>query len=447
MIGWQSAFKSSQDLVDDFENLVQQVFTRADANGKANFVQEFENFKTACRKVPIVNSEKVEMLKKVESILEICKTPTAEPKETIFTEEAEDDFPKLPNELWMKILTYLPTYDIFASFALVNKHFHGLTLDPSAIKYLQIKDIDYHQVGKMKKVLKRCKNLKELSITKTIYDCDGFVMDAMEMTKNLESVKISVKTCNSSIERYRRAINKFFEINHKTLKKIDLRLSPEHCNILCNFSFTSLSLCQKLEHLSGAFHDHDMEWIFQARSLKKLELTLGGYELESVFDTKMDMPNLKCLSINGLSLGNDQNIDYDKLAKQHLPALEKLYLTSEDSCFDDSERATLHLAQLKKIVENFQNLVTIHIDEEPLPEVDVPNEYLYEIFKNYGILVIFGSIKERSKVQKNFEDFLEHDPLTLEKYKEAKCSHAKWLNYNHSCGYRISCFTGNCPKL
>ena len=170
---------------------------------------------------------------------------------------------------------------------------------------------------------------------------------------------------------------------------------------------------------------------------------MGGYELESVFDTKMDMPNLKCLSINGLY--SEKNIDYDDLAKQHLPALERIYLTSENTYFQN--RATFDLAQIKNMVKNFPKLETVQFNEELLPEVNVPNEYFYEIFKDYGILVIFGSIKKGSKIQKNFEDFLKHDPLALEKYKEAKCSHEKWLNYNHSCGYRISCFTGKCPKL
>ena len=78
-------------------------------------------------------------MNKVENVLAICKQNLLkEPEEDMFIEDAKDDSPKLPNELWMKILTYLPTHDIFANFSLVNKHFHGLTLNPSSIKYIQM---------------------------------------------------------------------------------------------------------------------------------------------------------------------------------------------------------------------------------------------------------------------------------------------------------------------
>ena len=409
-----------KEIVQNFENLVKEVF-------------EPNNQSPKCLKVELIN--------KVENILAICKQNLhEEPEEAMFIEDAkDDDSPKLPNELWMKILTYLPTKKIFRNFALVNKHFHGLTLDPSAIKYIQIKAVDYHQVDKMTVALKRCKNLKELSIIKNIDDSndnnDDFVMEAFQICKKLESVKISVNIYGYDVLDFRRAFNQLFENNHETLKRIDLKMIPWYCESDLNtrISLKSLSLCQKLEELSGTFHAHDIKWISKCQSLTKLELRMDGSELEEVFRKKLKMPNLKCLSINGIYL--DKNIDYYKLSKQYLPALEKLYLASKGSYF--SKTATLDLAQMKKMVENFQNLVTIHIDEEPLPKVDVPNEYLYEIFKDFGILVIFGSASynEISNIQKNFEDFLEHDPLTLEKYNQAKSSYAKWCKINRLFGY------------
>ena len=46
---------------------------------------------------------------------------------------------ELPNEIWTKIMNYLPTKDIFKNFGLVSKRFHGLI---GGIKYLQAKIID-----------------------------------------------------------------------------------------------------------------------------------------------------------------------------------------------------------------------------------------------------------------------------------------------------------------
>ena len=40
----------------------------------------------------------------------------------------------LPNEIWLKIINYLKTKDIFRRFALVNKLFNQLTLDTGSIK-------------------------------------------------------------------------------------------------------------------------------------------------------------------------------------------------------------------------------------------------------------------------------------------------------------------------
>ena len=136
---------SSQDLVDDFENLVQQEFSNAVENEKANFLQKFEHFKEICeRKGPIENSKngfamnkKFELEKKVE----------------------------FPNEIWLKIITFLPCKEFFGSFALVNKHFHSLTLDHSALKYLQIGEIKNDlQLENLMKVIKYSKKLKEVQL-------------------------------------------------------------------------------------------------------------------------------------------------------------------------------------------------------------------------------------------------------------------------------------------
>ena len=47
---------------------------------------------------------------------------------------------KLPNEMWIKIMSYLRNEDIFRNFALASKHFNVLTLDPCAVKYLDLKE-------------------------------------------------------------------------------------------------------------------------------------------------------------------------------------------------------------------------------------------------------------------------------------------------------------------
>ena len=104
--------------------------------------------------------------------------------------------PKLPNELLMKVMSYLKNKDIFGNFALVNKHFHDLTLDPSTVKYLHLKDTNdtvksKEVYRKWKEVIKRSKTLIELRIT-TGYkpNWDELIVEALKTHQNLKSLRI-----------------------------------------------------------------------------------------------------------------------------------------------------------------------------------------------------------------------------------------------------------------
>ena len=51
---------------------------------------------------------------------------------------------EIPNEIWLKIMNYLPTRDIFGTFALLNKRLNGMTTDSKSLKYLSLN----HQLDK-----------------------------------------------------------------------------------------------------------------------------------------------------------------------------------------------------------------------------------------------------------------------------------------------------------
>ena len=101
----------------------------------------------------------------------------------------------LPNEMWIKIVNLLPTYDVFRNFALVNKHFHSLTLSPSSIKYLNIYCIfDDDHFEEVIKVIKRSNTLNELSIDFCPDYWKRLIIPALEASKNLKSLKVSMDT-------------------------------------------------------------------------------------------------------------------------------------------------------------------------------------------------------------------------------------------------------------
>ena len=72
---------------------------------------------------------------------------------------------QLPEEIWLKIMNYLKTQDLFQNFALLNKYFHGLSQDSRAVKSLLLKNInDKTKYQNAVKVIKRSKHMKNVHI-------------------------------------------------------------------------------------------------------------------------------------------------------------------------------------------------------------------------------------------------------------------------------------------
>ena len=46
--------------------------------------------------------------------------------------------PDLPNEIWLKIMSYLSTFDLLRNVAQVSKTFHQLSKDPYLIRKIQL---------------------------------------------------------------------------------------------------------------------------------------------------------------------------------------------------------------------------------------------------------------------------------------------------------------------
>ena len=75
---------------------------------------------------------------------------------------------ELPDEIWLKVIQYLPTNDMFENFALACKRLKNLTEDIRAVKYLQLCKINTDvKFEKALKVVKRSRGIKELKITKS----------------------------------------------------------------------------------------------------------------------------------------------------------------------------------------------------------------------------------------------------------------------------------------
>ena len=112
---------------------------------------------------------------------------------------------QIPSEIWLKIMNYLPTEDIFLTFALLNKRLNGLTKDSKAIKYLSLNS--QIRPKQAMKILKRSTGLVGLSMKQTSYygnsDWVGITRQALKANiKSLKTLHISIKDghcdCNFS---------------------------------------------------------------------------------------------------------------------------------------------------------------------------------------------------------------------------------------------------------
>ena len=152
----------------------------------------------------------------------------------------------LPNEIWLKIMNYLKTKDIFERFALVNKLFNQLTLDTGSIKYLQVKNIggNLSKHENMMKVLSRCKTLIEFSIEDRFCDEYQFmscIIKALESSQKLKSLKILTKCYVTLGTRFHfGGLNsKFLNFLEKSKDKLEniefeeVRFTHEVLDIIC----------------------------------------------------------------------------------------------------------------------------------------------------------------------------------------------------------------------
>ena len=169
------------NFVDEFCKFSKEVFAGDDERRKKELKQIMKNLmtsKTTSIKRPIEVSDIVSEAKRMKLIAS-----------------------KLPNEIWMKIMSYLKNKDIFGSFALVNRHFHDLTLDPCAVKHLDLKDNKNKAKFKARykqtlKVVKRSKTLIGLNITNEHYckaDWNELVIETLKNNQSLNSLQLTKK--------------------------------------------------------------------------------------------------------------------------------------------------------------------------------------------------------------------------------------------------------------
>ena len=146
---------------------------------------------------------------------------------------------ELSNEIWLKIMNYLPTKDIFGTFALLNKRLNGLTL-----------------------------NSKYLSFDGNILDSDPIKLDqAIHVLKNVTGlVGINIKQSGM----WNVIVQEVFNLDIPSLKSLNI-VSPEgfHC-AFPDCESEGYYVCNHEYYYQGT--EFPIEWIQALNESKRIKL-------------------------------------------------------------------------------------------------------------------------------------------------------------------------------
>ena len=119
-------FLADKDLdlpLKSFEKFVENVASNGDEGQKAKVLKKLKDF------YELITSQKNRGSSKV-----LEEKTQSQPSRKV-------EIPAIPYEIWVKIMNYLSTNDIFYTLALVNRNSYKLTKDSKALKYLTLKEL------------------------------------------------------------------------------------------------------------------------------------------------------------------------------------------------------------------------------------------------------------------------------------------------------------------
>ena len=104
---------------------------------------------------------------------------------------------ELPDEMWLKIIQYLPTKDLFGNFALSCKRFYDFSQDSSAIKHLQVKAINtWSKYESVNKIITASKALVQFTIIKSEDFVNELICQVFAYNPRLRILIINTKALN-----------------------------------------------------------------------------------------------------------------------------------------------------------------------------------------------------------------------------------------------------------
>ena len=136
------------------------LLSKMDQNTFDVMIDNFQKFAKEIFSPSCEDKFKVKLMEALDQIMKMGKSLNLEhvesnPGKKIKLDRTHNRVLDLPNEIWTKIIKYLPAKDVYGTLTLVNKRFQSLALDSGVLRIIKIKPGRHH-----------LRNKKEMDILK-----------------------------------------------------------------------------------------------------------------------------------------------------------------------------------------------------------------------------------------------------------------------------------------
>ena len=214
---------------------------------------------------------------------------------------------QLPDEVWLKIMSYLTSKDIFANFALVCKHFKNLSLDSQAIKCLDLFGITNAKKYKsVLKVLERSNNLYGLKIGGSMNYYNRLLEHSLKLNPNMKSLTFLRQFKPNT------KLSKYSELSSEVVSAFGSDL--EHLELDCVTMTDELSKAISVQK--------------KLKTLKFYPSTRQSNQLVTIAKNCIELENVTFYSIGFSNEYKDNVPAYDTFFEERSSTLKHLEITS-----------------------------------------------------------------------------------------------------------------------
>ena len=362
-------------VINGFQKFAKDIFDGNDENQKKALL---ENLLDLVKYSEIARP--VQSAKSMKRPLEVKDEVKNEPFEENVAKKPKHDPGRnvdVPYDIWLKIMNYLDTKDLFKNFNLACRKFNFMSMDSNAVKYLTLSSIKKETDFKMAtKVIRRSKLLVEIKIDQCSKYWKTLMLEALKKPK-LKSIKIQnstsdvafpgdkVKNLGGNLEHLDLQEVKFSDNILIEIAKIKTLKSLANIWIGQNVLPTITEHCYQLESITiDATYGMKpvLDQFFQERGKTLKILTIhgaGGWSTkeENLLENINFCENLEYLSLIdfGRQITEETMIDLPKLKRLqmkrfHAPVNDIEYL------FKNMNRSNLKEIFLENIFNSFTRL-------------------------------------------------------------------------------------------